>query len=226
MQWSDPIRADEFNTFVVNTKEVTSNSILKEAELKMWREKRARELQRKKISRKRLRSETGGLGLTKEDAVNALLAKMQKENEAEKKRVDAMRMWRMERDEMHIKGVAARKDERNRVKKMKNFMKSSLASSIPDELTQSIPDPEAEVWKLEEEKRLARAKKSSQIPQINILSDDEVERDIIVDEESSWLQNDFVSFDDDEGDEEDAGNARNARNREVGGSGKLKGLGR
>ena len=36
MQWSDPVRAEEFNSFVTNTSEVVSKSILKEAELTMW----------------------------------------------------------------------------------------------------------------------------------------------------------------------------------------------
>ena len=36
MQWSDPIRAEEFNSFVTKTEEVISDTILKERQLEMY----------------------------------------------------------------------------------------------------------------------------------------------------------------------------------------------
>ena len=53
-----------------------------------------------------------------------------------------MKMWRMERDEMHVKGVAARKQEKTRIKQVKELEKQQAFISI--ELLQPIPDPEAE----------------------------------------------------------------------------------
>ena len=199
MQWSDPIRAEEFKSFINNLKEVISNLLLKETKLKMWQKTRMKELHSKKISRKRLRPVSGKLGLTKEDAEQALATKLQKEVDAEKKQIDNnfMKMWRMERDEMHVKGVAARKAEKTRAKQLKELMK--IYNSIPHELFQPIPDPEAEwkatneVWIIEEAKK--KAKKNSSVNPTNATNDSEGEEDttIIVDEES-WLQNDFVSF--------------------------------
>ena len=144
MQWSDPIRAEEFKSFINNLKEVISNLLLKETKLKMWQKTRMKELHSKKISRKRLRPVSGKLGLTKEDAEQALATKLQKEVDAEKKQIDNnfMKMWRMERDEMHVKGVAARKAEKTRAKQLKELMKTY--NSISHELFQPIPDPEAE----------------------------------------------------------------------------------
>jgi hypothetical protein len=83
-----------------------------------------------------LRSKINDLRLIKESTTNVILAKMQKKNETEKKRIDDnfMKMWRIKRDKMHIKDVAARKDEKNR---MKNFIKSSL-TLVLDELLQFL----------------------------------------------------------------------------------------
>jgi hypothetical protein len=84
------------------------------------------------------------LRLTKKDAKQAIAAKLQKEKDDEKKRVDAqfMRIWRMKRDEMHTKDVAARKVEKARIKQIKEMTKNHLF--IPVELLQPIHDPEVE----------------------------------------------------------------------------------
>lgn len=57
---------------------------------------------------------SGKLSLIKEDAKLALTARLQKEKDLEKRRLDIsfMKMWRMGRDDMHVKGVAARKAEK------------------------------------------------------------------------------------------------------------------
>jgi hypothetical protein len=72
-----------------------------------------------------LERKSDNLRLTKEDAEQAIIAKLQKEKDDEKKRVDAqfMRIWRMKRDEMHTKGVAARKAEKARIKQIKEMTK-------------------------------------------------------------------------------------------------------
>lgn len=86
MQWRYPICADEFNSFITNSKEILTESMLKEQELEIWHQRRDKELHSRFHSRKQLRPKTGGLGLTKEDAETALAMKLQKEKEAEKKR--------------------------------------------------------------------------------------------------------------------------------------------
>jgi hypothetical protein len=64
----------------------------------------------------------------------------------EKKRSDVnfMRIWRMERDEVHAKGIAARRAERARIKQLKELQKN--INIISDEMFQPISDLEAE-WK-------------------------------------------------------------------------------
>ena len=68
-----------------------------------------------------------------------------------------MKLWRIERDEMHVKGLAARKAERDRVKQLKEMQK--MLGPIPIEMYGKIPDPEAlwkatnEVWIAEEAKK-------------------------------------------------------------------------
>ena len=71
-----------------------------------------------------------------------------------------MRLWRMERDDNHVKGVAARKAERDRVKRLKEMKKTFGPISV--ELYEVIPDLEAiwkamnEVWTAEKAKNEAR----------------------------------------------------------------------
>ena len=151
MQWSDPIRADEFNTFINSTKEVISTAIFQEQELQLWRKRKNQELLNKKVSRRRLKpDQSERLGLIKEDADIALAAKLQKEADLEKKRTERnfMKMWRMERDEMHVKEVAARKQKKARIKQIKELEKQQVF--IPIKLLQPIRDPEAE-WKTSNE---------------------------------------------------------------------------
>ncbi len=89
MQWSDSVREEEFRDFVSSTKQVIVNSLFKETELQIWQTTRQEKLNRKKFFRKRLRFETDNLGLTKENAKQAIVAKLQKEKDDEKKRIDA-----------------------------------------------------------------------------------------------------------------------------------------
>ena len=235
MQWSDPIRADEFTSFIDNTKEVITTSIFQERELQMWHERRTHELQAKKNTRKRLKpDQSGRLGLTKEDADIALAAKLQKKAELEKKRADRnfMKMWRMERDEMHAKGVAARKQEKARIKQVKEFEKQQVFISV--ELLHPIHDPEAE-WKAtnqtwiaeENKKQMAKNSKNGMPVMTNHIEekeDEEAEEEnitFIVDNQANnqtnnqtqlinndafQLQKDFMHFDDEK-------NEKNERNK-------------
>jgi hypothetical protein len=159
MQWSDLVREEKFRNFISSTKQMIVDSLFKETKLQMWQTTRQKKLNRKKFSRKRLRFETDNLTLreceacwletdnlrlTKENAKQVIIAKLQKEKDDEKKRIDAqfMRIWRMKRDEMHTKDVAARKAEKARIKQVKEMTKNYLFIFV--ELLQFIHDLETE----------------------------------------------------------------------------------
>ena len=65
----------------------------------------------------------GVLGITSEDALAAMAEKRRKEDELIKNREhnNYMRMWRMERDNLLAKGIIARKDEKARLKRVKDL---------------------------------------------------------------------------------------------------------
>jgi hypothetical protein len=54
--------------------------------------------------------------------------KLRKEKIARKRKEDAlfMKMWRMKRDKMHALGVTARRDEKQRIKELKEWIKSRI----------------------------------------------------------------------------------------------------
>jgi hypothetical protein len=84
------------------------------------------------------------LRFIKENAKQVIVAKLQKEKDDEKKRIDAqfMRIRRIKRDEMHTKNVIARKVEKTRIKQIKEMTKNHLFISV--ELLQFIHDFEIE----------------------------------------------------------------------------------
>lgn len=55
IDWSDSARDQKFNLFVVNFKEIITNSIFKKSELKVWRNKKINKLYDRQINRKCLR---------------------------------------------------------------------------------------------------------------------------------------------------------------------------
>lgn len=59
IEYSDPARAEEFQSFIENSKGVITNSMFNETELKMWRERQINELHDKRINRKRFRFQEG-----------------------------------------------------------------------------------------------------------------------------------------------------------------------
>ncbi len=213
MQWSDLVREEEFRDFISSIKQMIVNSLFKETELQMWQTTRQKELNRKKFSRKRLRSETDNLRLTKENAKQAIVAKLQKEKDDEKKRIDAqfMRIWRMKRDEMHTKDVAARKVEKARIRQVKEITKNHLFISV--ELLQLIHDFEVEwktineIWLVEQEKK-DRRKKSRFEKSVEEEEDDE-ECEFVIDKFEND-EDDFISFEDDENEDENVPHAENA----------------
>ncbi len=215
MQWSDLVREKKFRDFINSTKQIIVNSLFKETKLQMWQTTRQKELNRKKFFRKRLRFETDNLRLTKKNAKQAIVAKLQKEKDDEKKRIDAqfMRIWRMKRDEMHTKDVAARKVEKARIKQIKEMIKNHLFISV--ELLQSIHDLEIEwkrineIWLVEQEKK-DRKKRSRLEKSVDEEDDDDFE--FIVDKFDD--EDDFISFED-ENESENASHANNAKHENL-----------
>ena len=102
-------------------------------------------MQIKKINRKHLRfNQSKKLGFIKKNVDIAFAAKLQKKTEFEKKRTNRnfMKMWRMKRNEMHVKKITVRKQEKLRIKQIKKLKKQWAFISI--EMLQPIADSEAE----------------------------------------------------------------------------------
>ncbi len=114
----------------------------------------------------------------------------------------------MKRDEMHIKGIAARKAEKSRIKQVKEMTKNHLFISV--DLLQPIHDPEVE-WKRTNEIWLAEQEKKDRKkrPRLEKAVDDEEDDDleIVIDKFRGGA--DFIAFEDeDESKNEQAGQAR------------------
>ncbi len=212
MQWSDLVREEKFRDCISSTKQIIVNSLFKETKLQMWQTTKQKKLNRKKFFRKRLRFETDNLKLTKKNAKQAIVAKLQKEKNDEKKRIDAqfMRIWRMKRDEMHTKDVAARKVEKARIKQVKEMTKNHFFISV--ELLQLIHDLEIE-WKTINEIWLIEQKKKNRRKKSRLEKSAEEEED---DEDCEFVINkfdddeNFISFED-ENENENAKNAKQTR---------------
>ena len=180
----------------------------------------------KATSRKRIRSiYSEASGLTKEDAERVIAEKQEKEEREEriKKHNNYMRIWRMERNAIHIKGVAAGKDERVRQKQVKELNRQGVIIPV-DKLT-PIQDPEAgwkktnSIWKMEvARKDAARKKKGQTADKTDETDEDRNEIEFITDtigddslrvieDDSIREQTNFIAFDENnennEGDEDD-----------------------
>ncbi len=214
MQWSDSVREKKFRNFINNTKQMIVNSLFKETKLQMWQTTRQKELNRKKFFRKRLRFETDNLRLIKENAKQIILAKLQKEKDDEKKRVDAqfMKFWRMKRDDVHAKDVIARKTKKARIKQIKEITKSRFFISV--ELLQLIDDLEVEwkrineTWLIEQEKK-NRKKKSRLEKSVEEEKEDDDDTEFIINKFDD--EEDFISFEDENERDENASHAKNAK---------------
>jgi hypothetical protein len=171
MQWSDFVREEEFRDFVNSNKQMIVNLLFKKTKLQMWQTTRQKKPNKKKFIRKRLRFETNNFRLIKKNAKQAIIAKLQKKKNCEKKQIDAqfMRIWRIKRDEMHTKDVTAWKVEKARIKQIKEMTKNHLFISV--ELLQLIHNLEIEwkkineIWLIEQEKK--DRKKKSRLEKVN-----------------------------------------------------------
>lgn len=105
------------------TKTICTQAVLNDVQLSIHQKRRQDDFQQKSVSRKRLKPFGSGLGLTKENAEQMIAAKEQKEKKTEeiKQHNHFMKPWRIERDIKYTEGVAAREEERARVRKVKEL---------------------------------------------------------------------------------------------------------
>ena len=117
MDWTDPAQPEEFRSFPDAGISFVSDGNLIKLQLGIHQKRRQNELQSKVSCCKRLKPSSSGLGLTKEAAEEDITEKERKEKKAEEDKTTnvSMKIWRMERDDVQKKGVAARRAEKSRV---------------------------------------------------------------------------------------------------------------
>jgi hypothetical protein len=117
--------------------------------------------------------------------------KDRKAKEAELKRQKNARdkIWRAERDDVHRRGLKARKLERERKREVKALQKTNQA--IPPKLQVPIPDPEA-IWKAEQEELKIQLQlqlqEQEEEEEVTFITDD------IGDESLRPLEQDYIPF--------------------------------
>jgi DDE superfamily endonuclease len=200
IEWSDPVREEEFDSFVNNSKQVCTQATFTSVELSIHQKRRQDDLERS-TSRKRLKKPIGsGLGLTKEQADQMIAQKMMKEKEIQEKKEHGtfMKLWRMERDTKHAEGVIARKQEKARIRRVKELMGQGL--TIAPELLTPIPDPEV-IWKSSDvtwqaEEEAKRKRKEAKERGNTIAEADDEEVTFIIDSTGDPIssQQDFLPF--------------------------------
>lgn len=131
-----------------------------------------------------------------------------KEHIKEKKKADRAfkKLWVMEKKDVHTKRVAARKDKRSRVWKLKELSKQGITLPSDSELLVPIHDPEAQ-WKATDPIWLAHVASKNKKHGTEGVDDDndEEETTFIIDTEGDpTLQRDFIPF----GAESDSGGSK------------------
>ena len=175
----------KWQAFVQGTKEVLTRSQLQENELRIHQKRRIEDQVRKITSRKRVQKFGG---LTAKDAQCILDERKRKEEEKNAKRDKRAiaKAWRYERDLKRKEGVQARKEERERIKKIKQLI--ALKQDISPELLVSIPDPQ-KIWEAEQAELAKQEEENTQ----RLKNEEEIT--IITDTiGDSDLQLDYMSF--------------------------------
>lgn len=184
-QCSSPSRP-KWQTFVQGTKEVLTCSQLHENELRIHQERRIEE-QVRKVTRRKVVQKFGGL--TARDAQQKIDEKKRKEEEEDAKRSKRAlaKAWRYERDLKKREGVQARKEERERIRKVKELLVSK--QDVPPELLIPIIDPqkiwEAEQAELAQQEEREKQKRKQDEEEVIIITDTVGDPD---------LQQDYMPF--------------------------------
>jgi hypothetical protein len=145
--------------------------------------------------------------LIKEDAEQIIADKRKKEMETERQKEynNMMRIWRIERDEMHAKGVLTRKNEKARLRQIKEMTKRGIFILV--EMMTPISDPETEwkisndIWNAEQAKKQITKQKDDD-DDVQFIVNTAGNSDLGIPGARLHGQTDFVSFDfeDDEND--------------------------
>ncbi len=212
-QWSDLTDDQQFNDLMKKISKMIFKTLIEKRKFKIYRQNRLKNLQSKKLARKRVRSVSSNLRLIKKNAKRVITEKLQKEKETKKRKLDVnfMRIWRMKRDEMHAKKVAIRRIEKARVKQLKKLQKN--INIISNEMFQSIHDLEIKwkttnlIWLTQQEVKKNKSKRS----RVRKDDDDEEMKFQINLFQSSFLTENFISFEEDNDDDEIARHTRNAK---------------
>lgn len=138
-----------------------------EYELKLHNKRRNDDMLQKTTSRKRLKIDQSNVEFIKKDKLKMKTEKNRKNEEIQKKKEcnNIMIIWKNDRDVVHDINLEARKNEKARVKRVKNLIKQGVI--ISDDLLILILDPETEwkttnaIWKKVKAKKIkARMKKA------------------------------------------------------------------
>lgn len=167
----DPALRESFESFFDDAKKAFTQMALVDIQLAAHRKRKQDDMQQKSTSRKRSRPSGLGSELSEENSeeneqdIIEEEARKAKEAEAKEQQDSLMKLWRIEKNAKHVEGIAARKAEKARVRKIKELLKQGLAIPPDSELLAPIPDPEA-IWKAtdviwqEEEAKKTRATES------------------------------------------------------------------
>ena len=146
----------------------------------------------------------------KKTAKTVIAEKLRNEKDTTKKReiVNFMKMWWMKRDEIQKKSVIARKDERTRLKRVKELMKQNIM--ISNDLVRLIVDSKVEwktineVWQTEKTRKTVKKRKTRMKSQMNNIVEQRKENEenneiedteFIFNHDFMKTQDDFISFD-------------------------------
>ena len=114
--------------YVNFTQQMIAESQFKDYELFFHHKRRQDELLQKSIFRKRLKPTIDVLKIIKKNALATIIEKRRKKNELTKKKKHNMYMkfWRTEKDAILTKKFIARKNEKAKIKKIKEYTKRKV----------------------------------------------------------------------------------------------------
>ena len=200
-KWEDKLEAlisspsrPEWHSFCKGTRQVLTYSQLQETELRVHQKRRQEDLERKVNKRRVVHRREGPITGREVAERIADIRREEEEKEARQQAKDMKKLLSIEKKAKHKEGVEARKQERARIKKIKELTK--LKQDIPPELQVPIPDPET-IWKAEQVAVLQAAE---------VTKDDEVTFVIDTQGDAFKFQQDYIPIGGDEGSESGSSN--------------------
>ncbi len=185
-----------------------TESRFKEFELTLHQKRRTDDLLQKITSRKRLKA-SHVKRLIKKNAEQIIADKRKKKMKTKRRKEynNMMKIWRMKRDEMHAKEVLTRKNEKTRLKQIKEMTKRNIFTFV--EMMTSISNPKTEwknfndIWNAKQaKKQIIKQKDDDDDVVVEFIVNTADNSDLEMSDDELHEQADFVSFDfeDDEND--------------------------